>query len=124
MKKWGSRNWLTPRRHQLSQASSGDGGAWGSRSRTVTWWPSSASNRAVPKPTTPAPRITMSATAAVTLGPLGGHGRGEQGQLGFAQLVEEAGVVEARHAHHLTQAEAFEGGVDALGGLHDRERDA
>src|SRR5271168_3398894 len=64
MKKWGSLNWLTPRRRQLSQASSGDGGGWGSRSRTVTWWPSSASNRAVPKPTTPAPRITMSAMVA------------------------------------------------------------
>ena len=66
----------------------------------------------------------MSATAAVALGQLGGHGGEEQGQLGCAQLVEEAGVVEARPAHHLTQADAFAGGVDDVGGLHNREGDA
>ena len=41
-RKCSMRNWLTPRRSQSSQAVSGAGGAVGSRSTTVTAWPSLA----------------------------------------------------------------------------------
>ena len=44
-KKWGSLNWLTPRRSQSSQALSGSGAGAGSRSKTVTSCPSEASSR-------------------------------------------------------------------------------
>jgi hypothetical protein len=61
-KKWGSRNWLTPFRSQPAQASSAvRGGGSGSRSSTVTAWPSLASSIAAFSPQIPPPATTISA---------------------------------------------------------------
>ena len=52
------RNWLTPRRSHSSHARPCGGGGAGSRSRTVTRWPSFASSIAEHSPTIPPPMTT------------------------------------------------------------------
>src|SRR6478609_6040293 len=65
------RNWVTPSRSHRSHASSGDSGSGaGSRSSTVTSWPSRCSISPAASPHTPAPAITIRATPA-TLTPAG-----------------------------------------------------
>ncbi len=59
----GRRNWLTPRRSHCSQARCGSAHPPGSRSRTVTSWPSRWRSSAPPRPTMPPPTITMRAIA-------------------------------------------------------------
>ena len=60
MRLWGWRNCATPLRVQFSHASCGESGTGlASRSRTVTSFPSRASNMAAPSPQIPPPMIRM-----------------------------------------------------------------